>query len=127
METDPGGDAPARDYSSEAKAILKAEMKRRGASYADLVALLAIQGVKESEANLRNKVSRGNFSASFFLQVLDVLGTTFLHLDSSKVTVMSGRRRFSGKLGRGQTEATEGADADRPGSATSEPPEPANG
>jgi len=85
-----------RDFSIEAKAILKAEMKRRGASYATLVALLAEAGVQESEANLRNKISRGNFSAAFFLQVLDVLGTMFLHLDSSQVQTLSGRRRLSG-------------------------------
>jgi hypothetical protein len=50
-------------------------------SYADLVRGLDAAGVKETEANLRNKVSRGSFTAAFLFQCLRVMGVTTLHLD----------------------------------------------
>lgn len=70
-----------RDWGAYAKSVLRSEMARRRVSYADLVGLLAENGVKESEANLRNKVSRGSFTAAFMLQCLSVMRVTTLHLD----------------------------------------------
>ena len=64
----------------EAKRMLRAEMVRRGISYEDLVQLLAEAGVKETSASLRNKVSRGSFTADFFLQALSAMGATSLRL-----------------------------------------------
>ena len=55
-------------------------MALRRVSYADLVKLLAEIEVKETEANLRNKVSRGSFTAAFLLQCLTVMNVTTLHL-----------------------------------------------
>ncbi len=69
-----------RDWSSFAKGVLRAEMTRRQISYADLVNLLASVDVKETEANLRNKVSRGSFTAAFLFQCLAAMGVTDLHL-----------------------------------------------
>jgi hypothetical protein len=60
--------------------VLRAEMALRRVSYADLVKLLAAIEVKETEANLRNKVSRGSFTAAFLLQCLTVMNVTTLHL-----------------------------------------------
>lgn len=60
--------------SEEVKGILKAELKRRGLTYADLVERLAERGVVETEANLRNKISRGAFTAAFFVQCLSAIG-----------------------------------------------------
>ncbi|MCZ8088109.1 MAG: DUF6471 domain-containing protein [Brevundimonas sp.] len=56
------------------KGILKAELKRREMTYADLVERLAAVGIFESEANLRNKISRGAFTAAFFVQCLIAIG-----------------------------------------------------
>lgn len=56
-------------------------MQRKGMSYADLVKVLDETGVKESEANLRNKVSRGSFTAAFLFQCLTAMGVKTLHLD----------------------------------------------
>jgi hypothetical protein len=56
------------------KGILKAELKRRDMTYADLVARLAAVGIVETEANLRNKISRGAFTAAFFVQCLIAIG-----------------------------------------------------
>jgi Domain of unknown function (DUF6471) len=58
----------------DAKGILKAELKRRDMTYADLVSKLAEMNVSESEANIRNKLSRGTFTAAFFLQCLLAIG-----------------------------------------------------
>ena len=62
----------------EAKAakLLKAELKRQGVTYAQLADMI---GAKE--VNIRNKLSRGKFSAAFFLQCLAAIGTTAFHLD----------------------------------------------
>lgn len=70
-----------RDWGSHAKAVLRSEMALRRVSYADLVNLLAEIEVKETEANLRNKVSRGSFTAAFLLQCLHVMKVKTLHLD----------------------------------------------
>lgn len=69
------------DWSAYAKGILRAEMLRKGMSYADLVSALASVGVKETEANLRNKVSRGSFTAAFLFECMNAMGVKTLHLD----------------------------------------------
>lgn len=66
----------AKARKADAKLILKGELKRRGLTYADLVRLLAANGVTETEANLRNKMSRGSFTAAFFVQCLLAIGCT---------------------------------------------------
>jgi hypothetical protein len=60
--------------AQDVKGILKAELKRRGMTYADLVERLAEHGLVETEANLRNKISRGSFTAAFFVQCLIAIG-----------------------------------------------------
>jgi len=64
----------AKEWEDHAKGLLKAELKRRNISYADLVKKLAEIGVEESEPNLRNKLSRGKFTAVFMLQCLSAIG-----------------------------------------------------
>ncbi len=68
-----------KDWNAEAKGILKAEIARRHLTYKDLVEKLRAIGVSETEANLRNKISRGGFSAAFFLQCLNAIGAHTLH------------------------------------------------
>jgi hypothetical protein len=69
------------NWSAFAKGILRAEMLRKGMSYADLVRVLSENGVKETEANLRNKLSRGSFTAAFLFECLNAMGVKTLHLD----------------------------------------------
>jgi hypothetical protein len=66
--------------NGEAKRILRGEMARREISYEDLAARLAEIGVKETNASLRNKLSRGAFTADFFLQSLTAMEVKTLHL-----------------------------------------------
>jgi Domain of unknown function (DUF6471) len=70
-----------KDWEDQAKGLLKAELKRRNVSYAQLVDKLAEFGVMDSEPNVRNKLSRGKFTAVFLLQCLTAIGSTSLRLD----------------------------------------------
>jgi hypothetical protein len=74
--------APPTPRPVGVKEILKGELKRRGLTYADLVARLGEQGIVETEANLRNKISRGSFTATFFMQCLVAMGCQQVQLPS---------------------------------------------
>lgn len=67
-------------WNQEAKGILKAELARRHLSYRDVVERLAAIGETETEANLRNKISRGGFSAGFFVSCLTAIGAHTVRL-----------------------------------------------
>ncbi|TPI37612.1 hypothetical protein FJW07_17730 [Mesorhizobium sp. B3-1-9] len=69
------------DYEALAANLLKAELKRKGMTYGQLVERLNAIGVDEKEVNVRNKLSRGKFTAAFLLQCMTAVGTTTLRLD----------------------------------------------
>jgi hypothetical protein len=69
------------DWEARAKGLLKAELKRRGVTYAQLAERLAGLGITEAEPNIRNKLARGKFSAVFMLQCLEAIGAKELRLD----------------------------------------------
>jgi hypothetical protein len=68
------------DYEALAANLLKAELKRKGVTYSQLVEKLNAIGVDEKEVNVRNKLSRGKFTAAFLLQCLTAIGTATLHV-----------------------------------------------
>ncbi len=72
--------AEKTDWEMKAANLLKAELKRKGVTYAGLVEKLAAIGIDEKEVNVRNKLSRGKFTAAFFLQCLSAIGATDLRL-----------------------------------------------
>jgi len=63
------------DWEAKAANILKAELKRQGVTYAKLADLIG-----DKEPNVRNKLSRGKFSAAFMLQALEAVGVSDLRL-----------------------------------------------
>lgn len=67
-------------YEEKAQNLLKGELKRRGITYAQLVAKLGAMGIQETERNLANKISRGGFTAAFLMQCLDAVGATTLRI-----------------------------------------------
>jgi hypothetical protein len=69
------------DWEAKARGLIRAEMARQNVTYAQLVDKLAMIEVEEDERNLRNKVSRGKFTAAFLLQCLRALGSKSLILD----------------------------------------------
>lgn len=81
-ESDPVAPAPVpaneKAWEELAKNILRAEMMRHGISYATLAERLATVGITDNELNLRNKVSRGRFTAVFLMQCLTVLGADWI-------------------------------------------------
>lgn len=68
------------EWETRAKNLLKAELKRKGVTYAQLAEKLADLGVSETERNLNNKISRGGFTAAFLLQCLSAIGSETIHL-----------------------------------------------
>ena len=73
----------AKDWEDDVKSLLKAELKRRNVTYAQLVGKLADIGVMDSEPNIRNKLARGKFTAVFLIQCLEAIGTSSLRLSDS--------------------------------------------
>lgn len=71
----------AKDWHSVVKGLLKAELARRNLSYADLANRLAAIGINDNEANLKNKIGRGTFSAVFFFQCMEAIGCKTIHLE----------------------------------------------
>ncbi|HQQ93168.1 MAG TPA: DUF6471 domain-containing protein [Bacteroidia bacterium] len=63
-----------RDWNEQAKRLLKAELVRRGINNDELVELLAMIGVDETKAGIDSKISRGTFSAAFFIQCMNAIG-----------------------------------------------------
>lgn len=70
-----------RDWVAYTKGLLRAEMARRQLTYKGLVEKLAEVGISETEANLRNKISRGGFTGAFLVQCLVAMGCTVLRLE----------------------------------------------
>ena len=69
------------EWEAKVKGLLKAELKKRGVTYAQLVDKLAEIGVRETEPNVRNKLGRGKFTAVFLIQCLTAIGASNLQLD----------------------------------------------
>jgi len=57
-----------------ASAVLKGEMAKKGISRQQLADMLSQQGMQITKASIDNKLSRGTFSADFFLDCLRVIG-----------------------------------------------------
>lgn len=71
---------PDKEWADRVKGILKAELKRRNVSYRQLVERLEEIGIHETERNINNKISRGGFTAVFFVQCLVAIGVQRLDL-----------------------------------------------
>jgi len=69
-----------KEWEDRVKRLLKAELARKGITYAQLVGKLADIGVHDTEPNIRNKISRGKFTAVFLLQCLQAVGVENLRI-----------------------------------------------
>lgn len=81
--TDDSTPSDDKAWEELVKNVLRAEMMRRGVSYTTLVEKLAEIGVTDNELNLRNKVSRGRFTAVFLMQCMLALGVDLLQIPRS--------------------------------------------
>ena len=73
---------PDKDWQDRVKGLLKAELKRRNVGYRELAEKLTDMGIPETEANIKNKISRGGFTAVFLVQCLSAIGCHTLRLES---------------------------------------------
>lgn len=69
-----------KEWENKVKLLLKGELARKGITYAQLVGKLADIGVMDTEPNIRNKISRGKFTAVFLIQCLEAIGVETLRL-----------------------------------------------
>lgn len=69
------------NWNDKVKRILKSELIKRGVSNADLVKLLKEIDIHETKASIDSKISRGTFSACFFLQCLSVIGCNKIEIE----------------------------------------------
>jgi hypothetical protein len=77
----PGYAMADREWQDRVKGILKAELKRRNVGYRELAEKLSTMGIPETEANIANKISRGGFTAVFFVQCLLAVGCSSVRLE----------------------------------------------
>jgi hypothetical protein len=77
--------AKRKEWQAQIKGLLKAELKGRNLSYADLAVKLAAIGVEDNGRNIANKIARGSFTAVFFVQCLEAIGCHTIHLEDSQV------------------------------------------
>lgn len=69
------------DWNDKVKRLLKSELVRRGISNSDLVNMLQLIGVEETKSSIDSKISRGTFSAAFFLQCLTAIGCEKIEIE----------------------------------------------
>jgi hypothetical protein len=70
------------DWKAQAKQLIRAELKRRDLSYADLAKRMGAIGLKVNDRTIANKIASGGFSTVFFLQVMEAIGVKNLPLDT---------------------------------------------
>lgn len=84
VHTDYGVDmATDQEWQNRVKGLLRAELKRRNLGYRELAEKLTAMGVPETERNIANKISRGGFTAVFFVQCLLSMGCHTVRLDNA--------------------------------------------
>jgi hypothetical protein len=72
------------NWNNTVKRILKSELIKRGITTEDLVLLLNKNGSLETKSSVDSKISRGTFSASFFMQCLFVIGCAKIEIEEYK-------------------------------------------
>jgi hypothetical protein len=74
------------EWNNKVKRILKSELVKRGLSTEDLTTLLNENGCTETKSSVDSKISRGTFSASFFMQCLYVIGCKKIEIEEYRST-----------------------------------------
>lgn len=69
------------NWNDRVKRLLKSELIKRGISNTDLALMLNETGIMETKSSIDSKISRGTFSAGFFLQCLSVIGCNKIEIE----------------------------------------------
>jgi len=72
--------ATEKELADKTSRFIKAEMKRAGVTYAELAKRLEAHGLRETEASIANKLSRGTIAATFLLATLAALEMSGIQL-----------------------------------------------
>ncbi len=80
------------EWNNKVKRILKSELVKRGLSTGDLTTLLNRNGCAETKSSVDSKISRGTFSAAFFMQCLYVIGCTKIEIEDYQPTFIVSER-----------------------------------
>ena len=76
------------NWNNKVKCLLKSEHVRRGLSNGDLASLLQANGINETKSSIDSKISRGTFSAAFFLQCLTVIGCNKIEVPDNQTNLL---------------------------------------
>ncbi len=68
-------------WNDKVKRILKSELVKRGVSTEELTFLLNEIGCAETKSSVDSKISRGTFSAAFFMQCMYVIGCKKIEIE----------------------------------------------
>ncbi len=68
-------------WNEKATNILKSILTRRNIKYHELAIKLNALGIEETQGSISNKISRGTFSFTFFMQCMEALGIKEIRLD----------------------------------------------
>ena len=68
------------EWNQLATRTIKSVLVKRGMKYHDLARRLKLIGVEETQASIGNKLSRGTFSFTFVMQVMQVLEIDYIDL-----------------------------------------------
>ena len=68
-------------WNEKATNILKRILTRRNIKYHELAIKLNALGIEETQGSISNKISRGTFSFTLFMQCMEALGIKEIRLD----------------------------------------------
>jgi hypothetical protein len=68
------------EWNLLAARTIKSVLSKRGMKYHDLARHLKLIGVDETQASIASKMSRGTFSFTFVMQIMQVLEIDYLDL-----------------------------------------------
>lgn len=70
-----------QEWVDRTKRFVKAELKRRDVTYEQLAGRLSEMGFNETKASVASKLSRGGFTASFFLASMKAIGCPAVRIE----------------------------------------------
>ena len=73
--------ASEQELQDRASRFVKAELKRADVTYEQLAMRLREMGYDETKVSVANKLSRGTFSAMFFVAVMKAIGRQTVNLE----------------------------------------------
>ena len=74
--------ATEKELADKTTRFIKAELKRAGVTYTELAKRLETHGLKETEASITNKLSRGTIAATFLLATIAALELDGVRLEN---------------------------------------------